>query len=315
VSIRNSFQMKLMKVNCNLKSILNKGFEHDTELWLMWLAHPQTRNRQFAWPVASSSAEERGQTTERWYIRLNETYPAIEWPGAWKPTESQLPWYRTWWWVVVSTTLRSSANVVYVSQWNPNKSHTDDNHLKTMLIVFSSVYGAIFIDWLPPGEKFNNGQFWEHDSGRFLRSCTADDLWVLQDRQCILTIPDLIGEPWLRTIFRVASSVMLPIQPLHQSMRHLSIRWSKSETQRWRIRDYGRIVREGWRVLGRVSPETMPQVYEHWIERLDQVIRTDGDYIQSQFSWYPFYLWGVTASWFGMNSFRTLNIFMSEAPI
>jgi hypothetical protein len=32
VSIPNSFQMKLMKVNCILKSIFNKGFEHNTEV-------------------------------------------------------------------------------------------------------------------------------------------------------------------------------------------------------------------------------------------------------------------------------------------
>jgi hypothetical protein len=32
VSILILFQMKLMKMNCNLKSILNKEFEHDEEL-------------------------------------------------------------------------------------------------------------------------------------------------------------------------------------------------------------------------------------------------------------------------------------------
>jgi hypothetical protein len=32
VSIQNLFQMKLMKVNCNLKSNMNKEFEYDEEL-------------------------------------------------------------------------------------------------------------------------------------------------------------------------------------------------------------------------------------------------------------------------------------------
>jgi hypothetical protein len=32
VSIRNLFQMKMMKVICNMKSILNKEFEHGEEL-------------------------------------------------------------------------------------------------------------------------------------------------------------------------------------------------------------------------------------------------------------------------------------------
>jgi hypothetical protein len=35
VSIQNQFQMKLMKVNCTVKSKMNKEFEHDEELWLI----------------------------------------------------------------------------------------------------------------------------------------------------------------------------------------------------------------------------------------------------------------------------------------
>jgi hypothetical protein len=30
---------------------------------------------------------------------------------------------------------------------------------------------------------------------------------------------------------------------------------------------------------GQVTSDTMRRVYEHWIERLNQVIHTDGDYI------------------------------------
>jgi hypothetical protein len=32
-------------------------------------------------------------------------------------------------------------------------------------------------------------------------------------------------------------------------------------------------------LLGQIRPETMQRVYEYWIERLQQVIHTDGDYI------------------------------------
>jgi hypothetical protein len=35
-SIPNVFQMKSMKVNCKMKSMLNKGFEHNEELWSIW---------------------------------------------------------------------------------------------------------------------------------------------------------------------------------------------------------------------------------------------------------------------------------------
>jgi hypothetical protein len=36
VSIPNLFQIKLMQVICDLKSKMNKEFEHDEELWLIW---------------------------------------------------------------------------------------------------------------------------------------------------------------------------------------------------------------------------------------------------------------------------------------
>jgi inactivated superfamily I helicase len=32
-------------------------------------------------------------------------------------------------------------------------------------------------------------------------------------------------------------------------------------------------------LLGQITPELMQRVYRHWIERLDQVRRTNGDYI------------------------------------
>jgi hypothetical protein len=37
VSIQNQFQLKLMKVNCNMKNNMNKKFEDedDEELWLI----------------------------------------------------------------------------------------------------------------------------------------------------------------------------------------------------------------------------------------------------------------------------------------
>jgi hypothetical protein len=37
-------------------------------------------------------------------------------------------------------------------------------------------------------------------------------------------------------------------------------------------------------LLGLLRPETMQQVYEYWIERLRQVIHTDGDCVSGQVS-------------------------------
>jgi hypothetical protein len=36
-------------------------------------------------------------------------------------------------------------------------------------------------------------------------------------------------------------------------------------------------------VLGQITPDLMERVYEHWIERLNQVISTNGDYIERIF--------------------------------
>jgi hypothetical protein len=75
-----------------------------------------------------------------------------------------------------------------------------------MLTVFLSLHGAIFIDWLQPGEKFNSGYFWEEYSSRFPGCCTAGTVQVLQDRRCILTMPHLIAQPSPKNVSRVANS-------------------------------------------------------------------------------------------------------------
>jgi hypothetical protein len=38
---------------------------------------------------------------------------------------------------------------------------------KTMLTMFLSIHGTIFVDWLPPGENFNSGYFCEKYSNGF----------------------------------------------------------------------------------------------------------------------------------------------------
>jgi hypothetical protein len=40
---------------------------------------------------------------------------------------------------------------------DPDKSGAYDSGPKTMLTVFISVHAAVLIDWLSPGEKFDNG--------------------------------------------------------------------------------------------------------------------------------------------------------------
>jgi hypothetical protein len=83
-----------------------------------------------------------------------------------------------------------------------------------MLTVFLSIHGAIFIGWLSPGEKFHNRYFCEKYSSRLPRSCTTGAVQVSQDRQCILTKPQLIDQQSLRIVSCVADSDTLPSIPI-----------------------------------------------------------------------------------------------------
>jgi hypothetical protein len=79
--------------------------------------------------------------------------------------------------------------------------------------LFLSIHGAIFIDQLLPREKFNSGCFCEKYSSRFSRSCTAGAVQVPQDRYCVLTMPQFIGQPLPKMVSRAANSDTLPNLP------------------------------------------------------------------------------------------------------
>jgi hypothetical protein len=65
-----------------------------------------------------------------------------------------------------------------------------------MLTVFLSVRSTIFIKWLPPTERF------------------ISEPQAVQDRQCILTMPYLLGEPELKIVVKAVSSVLLGNVPI-----------------------------------------------------------------------------------------------------
>jgi hypothetical protein len=84
---------------------------------------------------------------------------------------------------------------------------------KTMLTIFLSIHDAIFIDWLPLGEKFNSGCFPEEYPNRFPKSCTA--LNARSPRPIVdLTMPHLISQSSLKNVFRVANSDTLSNLPM-----------------------------------------------------------------------------------------------------
>jgi hypothetical protein len=51
-------------------------------------------------------------------------------PSVWKSTENQFRRYYDQWHVIVSATLRSSAKMMYIGQWSPDKSGVYNNHSK-----------------------------------------------------------------------------------------------------------------------------------------------------------------------------------------
>jgi hypothetical protein len=58
-----------------------------------------------------------------------------------------------------------------------------------MFTVFLGVNGAILINWLSPGEKFNSGLFCEK-----ILEPLSEILHVPRCRYFILTVPHLIGQ-------------------------------------------------------------------------------------------------------------------------
>jgi hypothetical protein len=80
---------------------------------------------------------------------------------------------------------------------------------KTMLTVFLSVLGAIFINWLPLGRSSTVTTSVNTCSSRSLGFYAAGEICPLQDRSCILTMPHLLGQAGLRIVSRRTDSVML----------------------------------------------------------------------------------------------------------
>jgi hypothetical protein len=92
--------------------------------------------------------------------------------------------------------------------------------LKTILTVFLSIDGAIAINRLTPGEKFNTGHFCEKYPNRFPGSCTAGVLQALQDRSCILMMPYFIDQLQLKLLSTLPVPTCSPTtpQPGYQSV-------------------------------------------------------------------------------------------------
>jgi hypothetical protein len=145
---------------------------------------------------------------------------------------------------------------------------------KTTFRVFLSINGAIFINWLPPGEKINSANSCE----KMLRSLSE----ILHSRRAAPSARPILhfgnGARHRSAVtekcfenceFRHAR------QPPHSadiSRCNFSIRDLKTKVQGEEFEMMEELQGQDEKLLGEVTSDTMRRVYEHWIERLNQVI-------------------------------------------
>jgi hypothetical protein len=114
---------------------------------------------------------------------------------------------------------------------------------------------------------------------------------ILQDREWILTVPHLINQPRLKIVSKTVGSVML--LKLLTALISVDATFLLFGNPKTKVRGEKFEVLEEWlekieKRLGLITPKQMERVDGHWIERMDQVIRTNGDYIDGRFLGYPF---------------------------
>jgi hypothetical protein len=138
-----------------------------------------------------------------------------------------------------------------------------------MLTVFLSGRGAIFLNWLRSGDKFNSNYFCQHvleplpqilHSGRNTphRSAAA-------------------GRFFERCRFRHA--LQPPSSPDISPCDFFLFGDLKAKLGREEFEMLEQLQEGVEELLGRITPGLMERAYRDGIDRLDQVIRTNGDYI------------------------------------
>ena len=153
---------------------------------------------------------------------------------------------------------------------------------KTMLTVFLSVRGAILINWLPADEKFNSGYFCSNvleplaqilGSGRNSHSPRP-----------IVHFDNATPHRSARTenCFEACGFHHAPQPPYSPDISPCDFFLFGDLKTKLKGEEFETLEALQGRVeelLGHISPELMERVYEHWIERLNQLIDTNGDYV------------------------------------
>jgi hypothetical protein len=146
-----------------------------------------------------------------------------------------------------------------------------------MFMVCFSICCVIFIDWLPPGEKFNNGCSFEKIFELFSQGLHSGR-GAGSPRPRVDFDNAASHQPAVREIFsRIAISDTLPNLPIALIISpsdfllfgDLKAKLKVEELES--MEELQDMVKE---LLGEVTSETMRRVYGHWIGRLNQVIHT-----------------------------------------
>jgi hypothetical protein len=156
---------------------------------------------------------------------------------------------------------------------------------KTMPTVFFSVRGAVLINWLPPQAKFNSTYFCQNEleplahilhTGRNTHSGRS----IVHFDNPTAPRSALSENCFEACGFRHASQP--PSSPdispydfflFGDLKRKMKLKGEEFET----LEELQERVEE---LLSLISSELTERVYEHWIERLNQLIDTNGDYVE-----------------------------------
>jgi hypothetical protein len=92
-----------------------------------------------------------------------------------------------------------------------------------------------------------------------------------------------IGQPGLKNVSKAISSIVLPNVPIALisspcDFFPFSDLKAKRNSEQFDIME--EFQRRAEELLGQVTSDTIRRVYEHWIERLNQMISTNGDHLE-----------------------------------
>jgi hypothetical protein len=148
--------------------------------------------------------------------------------------------------------------------------------------MFSSVHGAVLVNELPPGEEFNSRNFCQQ---------MLDPLYEILHSERTTGLPKVIvpfgnatlhRSPGTENCFQRCEFPHRPQPSYHPDINSCDFFLFadlKAELRGEQLDTIEELQMRVEEVLGRVTSETMRRVDERWIQKLNQAISTNGDYV------------------------------------